>query len=97
MEGLIFQSVNVMEQTERSDDLIHNWMYFWHKYLHFSDWNVKFCNGYEPPHVEIYLQVFPRPTQSGHYSLPQKMARGLKFGFRNKRDSTFYVAKTKVW
>ena len=25
---LIIQSVHVMEQTVRSDDLIHNWMYF---------------------------------------------------------------------
>ena len=25
---LIFQSIHVMEQTERSDALIHNWVYF---------------------------------------------------------------------
>lgn len=43
------------------------------------------------------LQSFePMLTQIGQYSLPQKMARKLKVGVRIKRDSTGYVAKTKV-
>ena len=83
-----------MEQTERSDALIHR-----HNYLNFSSWGVKFCKECKACHVKTCLLSFKRSlAQIEHYSLPQKMAqpRGLKFGFRNKRDSTIYVVKTKV-
>ena len=58
-------------------------------------WNPKFCEVFEPHYEKTVFGVSkPGLTQTGQYSLPQKMARSLKFGFRNERDNTIYVVKT---
>ena len=68
--SLIFQRVLVMEQTERSDALIHR-----NYYLNFSSWGVKFCKECKLCHVKTCLQSFQRRlAKIGHYSLQQKMA-----------------------
>ena len=66
--------------------------------VHLRYWSLHYnCKVCESCHEKLSLQSFrPGPTQTEQYSLPQKMARGLKFGFRNERDSTIYVMKTKV-
>ena len=71
-----------MAQSESSDDGVSNSA----KYIYMGRVMKK-----------IFLKICrPGPTQTGQYSLPQKIARGLKFGFRNESGSTIYVAKTKV-
>ena len=44
------------------------------------------------------MPVFKFPTRSSTNQAvqPQKIARGLKFLFRQKRDGTVYVEKTKA-
>ena len=39
---------------------------------------------------------FPIRSDTNEAAQPQKMARDLKFRFREKRDCTIYVAKTKA-
>ena len=42
------------------------------------------------------VMVFPTRSDRNRAVQPQKMARGLKFQIRKKRDCTIHVAKTKA-